>query len=128
ALDGTLAPDEGSARGAITLNLRAVRLDPFLAPFLPGGARAAGLVSGTLQARIAPHAPAELEGRLSELTLTVTGGAGTGAPRRRAPGLPPAAALELHAVAEVRMSARGGGGPIRIEAARFAGTAGSVEL
>ena len=127
ALDGTLAPDEGSARGAITLRLSAVRLDPFLAPFLPGGARAAGVVSGTLQARIGPHEPAEIEGRLTELALTVTGVA-TAPPRSgaRAPLPPPP--LELHAVGEVRMSARAAGGPIRIEAARFAGTTGSIEL
>ena len=54
----------------------------------------------------------------------------TGAvPGARRAGAPPPAVhtIELHAVSDVRMSARAGG-PIRVEPARFAGTAGSVEL
>jgi hypothetical protein len=128
-LEGTLAPVAGGLRGAATLRLRAVRLDPFLA-LLPGGARAAGLVSGTLEAQIAPRAPPELEGRLSQLVLTVTGPAlAVTSSRSGAPvAAPPPATLELHAVDEVRLSARAGGGPLRIESARFTGTPGSVEL
>ncbi|HET6146686.1 MAG TPA: hypothetical protein VFH68_04085 [Polyangia bacterium] len=126
AFDGTMAPAGGSVRGTAKLQLRAVRLDPFLALLLPGGARASGVVSGTLEARVAPHAPPEVEGRISELALTVTG-ATPHASRPGGPAAPPPT-LELHALDEVRLSARAGGGPIRIEAARFAGTAGSVEL
>ena len=126
-VDGTLAPAQGGLRGLATLQLRAVRLDPFLS-LLPGGARAAGVVSGTLGARLGPSEAPSVEGRLSELALTVTGAL---PPRSRAGATAPPSpihTLELHAVSEVRLSARAGGGPMRIEPARFAGTAGSVEL
>ena len=129
-LDGMLTPVDGSVRGEATLRLRAVRLDPFLA-LLPGGARAAGVVSGTLEARIAPRAALEVEGRLDQLALTVTGAAPPPArPHGRSapPPVAPAPTLELHAVDEVRMSARAGGKLLTLERARFAGTTGSVEV
>jgi hypothetical protein len=82
-------------------------------------------VSGTLQAHITPSAAPTLEGHLTQLALTVTGAV----PVTRPPGMapPPVHTIELHAVSDVRMTARAGG-TIRLEPARFAGNAGSVEL
>jgi hypothetical protein len=122
-IEGTLAPQESGPRGVATMQLRSLRLDPFLS-LLPGGATVAGVVSGTLEARVAPGTPSTAEGRLTQLALTVTGAV----PGARRAGTPPAVhTIELHAVSDVRMFARAGG-PIRVEPARFAGTAGSVEL
>ena len=123
SVEGTLTPQANGPLGVATMHLRSLHLDPFLS-LLPGGATVAGVVSGTIEARVAPGAPSTAEGRLTELALTVTG-ALPGAPRTVAP--PAVHTIELHAVSDVRMSARAGG-PIRIEPARFAGTAGSVEL
>jgi hypothetical protein len=130
-VEGTMAPVEGSVRGEATMRLRAVRLDPFLAS-LPGGARAAGVVSGTLTARVDPHLAPQLDGQLSELALTVIGAI---PPPARSHGklAAPAAApapptLELHAVNQVRVSVRDGGKLLTLEAARFAGTPGSLEI
>ena len=123
SVEGTLTPQPNGPLGVATMHLRSLHLDPFLS-LLPGGATVAGVVSGTIEARVAPGAPSTAEGRLTELALTVTG-ALPGAPRTVAP--PAVHTIELHAVSDVRMSARAGG-PIRIEPARFAGTAGSVEL
>lgn len=122
--EGTLAPETRGLRGDATLRLRTLRLDPFLS-VLPGGAKAAGVVSGTLQAHVTPDAAPMLEGRLTELALTVTGAV----PVPRRPGLapPPVHTIDLHAVSDVRMTARAGG-LIRLEPARFAGNAGSVEM
>jgi hypothetical protein len=122
-IEGTLSPQERGPHGVATMQLRSLRLDPFLS-LLPGGASVAGIVSGTLEARVAPGTPSTAEGRLTQLALTVTG-AVPGARRGRAP--PAVHTIELHAVSDVRMSARAGG-PIRVEPARFSGTAGSVEL
>jgi hypothetical protein len=122
-VEGTLAPQANGPRGVATMQLRSLHLDPFLS-LLPGGATVAGVVSGTIEAHVAPGAPSTAEGRLTELALTVTGVV----PGAARPGAPAAVhTIELHAVSDVRMSARAGG-PIRIEPARFAGTAGSVEL
>ncbi len=122
-IEGTLSPQAGGPGGVATMRLRSLRLDPFLS-LLPGRATVAGVVSGTLEARVAPGTSSTAEGRLTELALTVTGAV----PGARRPGAAPAMhTIELHAVSDVRMSARAGG-PIRVEPARFAGTAGSVEL
>jgi hypothetical protein len=122
-IEGTLAPQANGPRGVATMQLRSLRLDPFLS-LLPGGATVAGVVSGTLEASVAPGTPSTAEGRLTELALTVTGTV----PGARRAGAPPAVhTIELHAVSDVKMFARAGG-PIRVEPARFAGTAGSVEL
>ncbi len=122
-VEGTLAPQASGQRGAAIIELRSLRLDPFLS-LLPGDATVAGVVSGTIEARVAPGTPSTADGRLTELALTVTGAV----PGARRAGAPAAVhTIELHAVSDVRMSARAGG-PIRVEPARFAGTAGSVEL
>ena len=123
SVEGTLAPQESGPRGVATMQLRSLRLDPFLS-MLPGGITLAGVVSGTFEARVAPGTPSTAEGRLTELGLTLT----SAVPGARRPGAPPRVhTIELHAISDVRMSARAGG-PIRVEPARFAGSAGSVEL
>jgi len=122
-IEGTMTPQPNGTRGIATMQLRSLQLDPFLS-LLPGRATVAGVMSGTIEARVVPGTPSTAEGRLTELALTVTGSV-PGA--RRAGARPAVHTIELHAVSDVRMFARAGG-PIRVEPARFAGTAGSVEL
>jgi len=122
-IEGTMTPQPNGTRGIATMQLRSLQLDPFLS-LLPGRATVAGVMSGTIEARVGPGTPSTAEGRLTELALTVTGSV-PGA--RRAGARPAVHTIELHAVSDVRMFARAGG-PIRVEPARFAGTAGSVEL
>src|SRR6185295_3583931 len=55
-VEGTLAPQANGPRGVATMQLRSLHLDPFLS-LLPGGATVAGVVSGTIEARVAPGAP-----------------------------------------------------------------------
>ncbi len=142
SLDGMLTPRGDGVHAVATLQLRDARLDPFLPiPARAGGLKASGTVSGTLEARIAPGQPPSLDGRLTALAMAVTGpmqllpGLGkraTATPTRTTTPTPTPTGktqtIELHAVSEVRLSARAGGGPVRVEPARFASTLGTIEL
>jgi hypothetical protein len=97
AVDGNLTPRPSGLEGAVTLTLRALRLDPFL-PKLPLGIVAGGVASGTLAARIAPGQPAVAEGRLGELSLTLQVPVGRRAASTRA--------LSMHAEGDIVMAAR----------------------
>jgi hypothetical protein len=122
---GTLTPAADGLHGEATVELHRLRLDPFLFPALPGGATAAGVVSGSATARIAPgHQPA-IAGRLTELALTVTG---RGAVEGRDTENSTAARIALHAVGDVPLSAQAAGGPMKLGPARFAGDAGAFEV
>ncbi len=119
--DGTLLSAPGGLTGDATLTLSQLRLDPFLAA-LPGGVTAIGLLSGTVTAHISPGHPPRAEGRLDQLTLTVT------APPRLARSNRMVHPIDLHSEGEIRLSAEAGAGPIRFGPARFAGNLGSFEI
>jgi len=118
SVEGTLSPTDAGLGGEATLDLDRLRLDPFLSA-LPGGISAAGVLSGRVVARLAPHEQPQAEGWLSELTLVVSPPAS-----RRAVIRP----LELHAEREIHLSARSGDGPVEIGPARFRGNLGAFEL
>lgn|GEM_PF-2665812 len=122
--DGTLVPARGGVKGDVALTLRRLRLDPFLGG-LPGGAAAAGIVSGVVTAHVAPAEPPSIDGRLSELTLLVTG------PPLWAPGTATGTArpsVDFHSEGEVRVTAQARGGAMTLAPARFKGRAGTLEL
>jgi hypothetical protein len=115
--EGTLRPGRGGLEGEATMELHALRLDPFLAA-LPGGVRAVGVVSGAVVARVAPGHPASVDGKLTELALSVEPPAW--ATRARA--------VELHAERTIEISAESGQGAIHIGPAHFGGSFGSFEV
>jgi hypothetical protein len=117
AVDGRLAPKASGLEGDLTLTLARLPLEPFL-PKLPGGIKVAGYVSGTGTARIAPHAPATAEAKLSELTLSLS------SPATRAR---PAASIDVRAENEIVARVQGGDG-FYLSPARFRSGAGWIEL
>jgi hypothetical protein len=118
AVDGRLAPKPSGLEGEVSLTLARLPLEPFL-PALPGKPTARGLVSGTAVARIAPDQPATAEGRLSELTLSLS------PPPAR--GKPAAGTIDVRAENEIVLRARAGEG-LSFGPARLHSNFGTVEL
>jgi hypothetical protein len=111
-VDGTIVLGREGPRGAMTLRLDRVSLDPLLPPLSEHlGLR--GVTAGSLVARVGPSG-ATLDGALSGLALTL-------APRRHA-----GTAVQLHATGPVSIAARAGGA-LSLGPATFAGDAGAFE-
>ncbi|MEP6654816.1 MAG: hypothetical protein ABJA82_15745, partial [Myxococcales bacterium] len=127
-LDGSLTPAPRGLSGVATLGLHQVRLDPFLQD-LPGGLRAAGLITGTATVRLGPDVPPTIDARLSALALTLSAAPAKPAETSaKKPSLLAAHSIELHARQDVVMFAQPGRAIYRLDEARFQGNAGWVEL
>jgi hypothetical protein len=117
AVDARLAPKRSGFEGDVTLTLAKVPIEPFL-PRLPAKLSARGVASGTAIARVAPHQPATAEGRLTELTLSLTS--------PPAPGRP-SGTFEVRAENEIVVRARADEG-LTLGAARLRSSFGVVEV
>ena len=122
-LDGELRPGGRGARAQARLTLARFRLEPFLVPLadrLPAGTTVSGEVSGSIEATLSPDGKAALDARLVNIVLS--------ARPRGTVKRPGSTAVTLESVGPVHVATHPATRALRLEPARFRGSAGDVEL
>ncbi|HVZ72910.1 MAG TPA: hypothetical protein VHJ20_11090 [Polyangia bacterium] len=115
-VDGVLAATPAGARGAIAVGLSRVRFDPPVD--LPAGLVLSSVVSGVVVGQLEPGGATSLDGKLSDVTLSL---------RRAAAAERSDSSVELHAKVPIPVSLRSGG-DVSVGPARFEGAAGALDL